>query len=144
MDFDKSCERPKFLESRRLYLSVAARLRGVKLGYDHRHSVHSAVLVCDVLEADMIMRLKSSAMVAECALMSHSDVDYKQAAGSINKLYYETLEAVPYLTQGRGSDDLVADERTEAVKQFLEMRKAMGLDKPKQEESDKREIKSVG
>ena len=134
------------MASRRLHLSVAARLRGITVGYDHRHSGLSTALVFDYLDAMNAFELAQAEYIAQSSVMGHPDVDLEKSQGSLDRLYYDMLAALEYPSGGKQSKELIEDERMAAVQQFLEMRKRMLKDekdvvKPQQEEIV---IKEVG
>ena len=128
-------------------MMVAARLRGIKLGYTNRHSPLSNSLVADYIDTENMLRVTGADFIAQAAVMAHPDIDVSKANAILDKLYYNMLGSLEYPTQGRTGDELVEDERMAAVRQFQEMRKRM-LKEQKPEDEQKKEpelvIKNIG
>ena len=129
------------MESRRLYLSVAMRLRGIDIGYDHRHSGISKGIYADLLESDIMFDIKRTEMTAQCATMAHPDVDIEKSSDNVRLLYYNVLSTVGYINGGKTSTDVVNEERTAAVNRFLDIRKRMLKDHQEAPKVETLEIK---
>ena len=133
------------MESRRLHLAVAARLRGITYGYEHRHSYVSERIIADYLEAMVLFEAKKADFMAQSSTLSHPDIDLNKAASAMTGLYYDMLGVLGYFNKGKTGAEYVEDERMQAVKEFLEWRKQIFKDESEitVEDTKELEIKSV-
>lgn len=63
-------------------------------------------------------------MVALAALHAHSDANFAKAGELVNKMYYDALSSIPYMTEGRSGEEMLGEERQKSIKRFMDYRKA--------------------
>jgi len=62
-------------------------------------------------------------MEAFSAIHSHPDTDIEKGSQSTNKLYYNAISRIPYLTGGQSGEDLVMADRMKSIERYKEMQR---------------------
>ena len=100
----------------------------------------------DILESEFKLRFRIAGYVAKSALMSHDNVDYDKASGVARVMYSDMIAALDYIGQGRSSTDIMADDRKQFVKKYLDARRRTVKTESEQhpDTGDQLDIKAVG
>ena len=64
-------------------------------------------------------------MQAFSALHGHPKADLDKAAEQTNKMYFNALARIPYMTEGKSGEDMIMEERMKAIEEYNRMRDAM-------------------
>jgi len=78
----------------------------------------------DVHESVLYQEAGLSYMIALAALHAHEDSNFAKAGALVNKMYFDAMGAIPYMTEGRSGDEMANEERNKAIERFEEYRKA--------------------
>lgn len=117
------------MESRRIYLEVATLLRGNSAPpidpFEYRHSRVALDIRRDVVESMLLYESGLAYMAAFASLHAHPQADIEKGSDQINKMYFDALGKVPYLTGGQSGEDIVMGDRMKAVEEYLKMKRAM-------------------
>lgn len=57
------------------------------------------------------------------ALHSHPNADVEKGSNEINKMYFDALGKLPYITGGKSGEAVLMEERKAAVEEFMKMRR---------------------
>jgi hypothetical protein len=63
-------------------------------------------------------------MVALAALHAHGDANFAKAGELVNKMYFDAISSIPYMTEGRSGEEMIGEERKKSIERFMEYRKA--------------------
>jgi hypothetical protein len=97
----------------------------------------------DVIESEYLFNLRRATLTASAALMSHADAELDGADARLQKMVYNTMTAIPYVTGGKTADDMENEDRAAFVERFEQYRKrVMAKEPPPQPEKIK--IRRVG
>lgn len=90
---------------------------------EHRHSFLSFALRSDVIESGYMLHIGAAHMISTSAALSHPRFDPEKCSELLQRTYYDTLGAIPYMTKGKTGTDIMVDERMKAVQAYLDMKK---------------------
>ena len=124
MDNGRRSTGPKFFQSRRVYLSIAARLRaGEQLNRDDEflHTYIAESLRHDIIESDIMLNVSLSHMIAIASLYGNEESDLEKGSTQINRMIINAQTLIPYLTAGKTADDLMNEERMALVERYKKM-----------------------
>ena len=76
----------------------------------------------DVIESVHLFNADLAYMTTFGALHSHQGADVEKGSLQANMLYYDAMAHLPYLTQGKGGEDMMNEERMGAIDEFRKMR----------------------
>lgn len=110
------------MASRRIYLTLAAILRGGATPIDenlYRHSWLSQGLRLSVIEAEIAHASRMSYSVAIAALYGNSAVDVEKGCEHVNKLHTSAMASIPYFTPK--TTNPAVDERTAGIEAWRRM-----------------------
>jgi hypothetical protein len=79
----------------------------------------------EVIESMLLLQTSLSYMQVWGALHAHPQADVEKGSAEINKMYYDALGMIPYVTVGQSSDDFVMADRNAAIEAYKEMKKRM-------------------
>jgi len=117
------------LASRRIYLGVATRLREHR-DEDENTYLHTGItnqLRKDVVESEHLVQFRLANMVAYAALHANPAADVEKGSLMVNKAYRQSLNMIPYLTVGMGTEvEQENKERLDAVESYKKMRELEG------------------
>ena len=82
----------------------------------------------EVLESELLYQAGIGYMQAFSALHAHPNADIDKAAEQTNRMYFNALARIPYMTDGKSGEDMVNDERMKAIEEYNRMRNAMRKD----------------
>jgi hypothetical protein len=78
----------------------------------------------EVHESELLYRASIGYMQAFSALHAHPNADLDKAAGQTNKMYFNAMARIPYLTDGKSGDDMAQEERMKAINEYKMIRDA--------------------
>ena len=82
----------------------------------------------EVLESELLYQASIGYMQAFSALHGHPNADLDKAAEQTNRMYFNALARIPYMTDGTTGDEMVNQERMKAIEEYNRMRDAMRKD----------------
>jgi len=90
----------------------------------HRHSAIALGLRTGVLSSETVFAARLAHLQSWSAVHGRSDCKLEEVTRMERKLYVDAMEVIPYLTGGRSSDSLAADEAAELARQYEEFKAA--------------------
>lgn len=79
----------------------------------------------EVLESEFLYEASIGYMQAFSALHGHPNADIQKAAEQTNRMYFNAIGRIPYMTGGKSGDDMMMEERMKAVEEYQRMQDAM-------------------
>lgn len=78
-----------------------------------------------MIDAETRLSVRLASMQAWCAMHGREDVKLKSASEAYEKIYFDALSTIPYLTGGRSYADSKALDVENLRKQYAEFRAAI-------------------
>jgi hypothetical protein len=79
----------------------------------------------EVHESELLYQAGIGYMQAFSALHGHPNADIDKASEQTNKMYFDALSYVPFLTGGKSGTDMVMEDRLKSINEFKRRRDAM-------------------
>jgi hypothetical protein len=111
------------LADRRLYLGVAARLRGCSPQRGGAlHSPHAYKLQLEVLETELLLLPRLAAALAQAMQIGYPKFDMDALPTVVQQAYDNVLHGLPYVAGPDGEKSVVQRERQALIKRARERR----------------------
>ena len=78
----------------------------------------------EVCESTLYQEAGLQFMVALASLHAHADSNFAKAGELVNKMYFDSMSSIPYMTEGRTGEEMLNEERKKSIDRFTEYRNA--------------------
>ena len=82
-------------------------------------------LRANVVESTLMLQADIGYMTAVASLYGHDKADVDKGSAQTNKLYFNAMANIPYMTGGKTGDDAAMEERQKAVDRYQDMKRRM-------------------
>lgn len=76
----------------------------------------------EVLESEYLMQAALMHMQACGSLYSHPEADIEKGSVEVNRMYYNSIAKVPYMTAGKSGDDMIEEDRKKLIDRYMKMK----------------------
>lgn len=84
----------------------------------HRHSALSLRLRTDLIDSELRFKARCASMQSWAAIHGRNGCELDKVEEGLRKIYFDALTAIPYLTGGKSSDQLSAEDTRSLSEQF--------------------------
>jgi len=68
------------------------------------------------------MNVDFAHMLAMAAIHAHPNAEFEKGGAQVNRMFFDALNHVPYLTGGKSGTDMAQDDREKAIEQYKKMK----------------------
>jgi len=89
---------------------------------EYPHSHITVRLRGEVIESELRVNVDLAYMTAIAAIHAHPNAEFEKGGAQVNRMFFNALNHIPYLTGGKSGEDMAHDDRQKAIEKYKKMK----------------------